>query len=79
MTTRFDGKVAIVTGAAPGIGRESALASGAAGASLVVADRAEHGMETGAQIEAAGGEAVFVRADMRSTAAVAAMVDEGFG
>jgi NAD(P)-dependent dehydrogenase (short-subunit alcohol dehydrogenase family) len=75
MTTRFDGMVAIVTGAASGIGRGSALAFGAAGAAVVVADVSEEGMDTVAEIESGGGQGVFVRADMSSTADVTEMVD----
>ena len=47
------GRVALVTGAASGIGRASALAFAAAGAAVVVSD-----------VNADGGEATFVRADV---------------
>ena len=73
----FDGKVAIVTGASGGIGRASALAFAKDGASVVVADvDVEHGHETVAMIDAAGGHAHFVRTDVSNSADVANMVAE---
>lgn len=80
---RFDGKVAIVTGAAGGIGEAYARALAAEGASVVVADLDERGEETAASITAAGGgEAAFVRVDVsspESTAAMAATTIDRFG
>jgi len=77
VTYDFDGKVAIVTGAAMGIGRASALGFARAGAAVVVADVDEPGgRETVALAEAAGGRARFVPTDVSSEASVAAMVDQ---
>jgi len=76
---RFAGKVAIVTGAARGIGEAYARALAAEGAAVVVADlNSEAGTKVAAGIEADGGQAVFAHADVadpesaRSMAALAA-------
>lgn len=70
----FQDKVALVTGAGGGIGREVALQLAAAGARVVVADVSDAGQQTAAAIEAAGGEALFVATDIRDSAQVAALV-----
>jgi len=72
----FDGKTAIVTGAASGIGRASAERLASEGASVVVADvDDEGGAETVASIEDAGGDATFVEVDVTDAASVENMVD----
>src|SRR3712207_3440408 len=75
MSTRLNGKVALVTGAASGIGRASALAFAGAGARVVVADVNEGGgEETAHLIRQAGGEAVFVRTDVSRADEVEALI-----
>jgi NAD(P)-dependent dehydrogenase (short-subunit alcohol dehydrogenase family) len=71
----LDGKVALVTGAAAGIGRASAQTFAREGACVVVADVApEGGRETVALIENAGGRASFVRSDVSVRSDVLRMV-----
>ena len=72
---RLDGKRAIVTGAASGIGRASALRFAQEGARVIASDLAEAGLaETVEQIAAAGGEARAVVADASDEDAVEALV-----
>jgi len=58
----FEGKVALVTGAASGIGKATALAYAAQGAKVIVSDLKD--LETVTMIRAKGGEASFVKADV---------------
>jgi NAD(P)-dependent dehydrogenase (short-subunit alcohol dehydrogenase family) len=75
MAGELGGKIALVTGAGSGIGRESALAFGASGAQVMVSDVVvEGGEETVALIKAAGGEATFMRADVSQRAEVEALI-----
>ncbi|HXG22788.1 MAG TPA: SDR family oxidoreductase [Methylomirabilota bacterium] len=68
-------KVALVTGAGSGIGRATALAFHREGAKVVVSDVAvESGEETVRLIKQAGGDAVFVKADVSQAADVEALV-----
>ena len=61
---RFEGKVALVTGAATGIGAATAVAFGAEGACVVLSDVNEAVLEERAQeIQSAGGQAIAVVAD----------------
>ncbi len=67
----FSGKVAVVTGGGGGIGLATCLGFAKRGARVVVVDHdAVLGQEAAAQVRAAGGEALFVRADVSRSADV---------
>ncbi|GAB3374101.1 glucose 1-dehydrogenase [Massilia agri] len=73
----FTGKVALVTGAASGLGRATALAFGRAGACVVVADTAiDGGHATAAMIVESGGKALFVRSDIARAGDVEALIEK---
>src|SRR5213593_4189049 len=74
---RLKDKVALITGAGSGIGREAALLFAREGASVVVAEVADDaGRQTAADIEKAGGRAHFVHADVSQGDDVREMVGE---
>ncbi len=76
-TQRFTGKVAFVTGATSGIGRATAIAFAQEGASVVVADIAEEGVqETARLVEETGNRALAVVCDVRKADDVKAAVDK---
>src|SRR5690349_736689 len=72
---RLDGKIAIVTGGAQGIGRACALRFASEGARVVVADlRLDRAVAVAAEIMAAGGEAVGTPVDVSRPDQAQAMV-----
>ena len=75
MGGRLDEKVAIITGAATGIGRAAAKLFAAEGAGVVVADRNQpDGEQTTKSIEEGGGRARFVNVDVSRAESVERMV-----
>jgi NAD(P)-dependent dehydrogenase (short-subunit alcohol dehydrogenase family) len=76
MAGLLEGKAALITGGARGIGRAASLAFAREGARVVVADlRGEGAQETVAMINAGGGQAVSVNGDVTKPAVVKAWVD----
>lgn len=74
---KLNGKVAIVTGAASGIGRASAIAFAREGARVLVADRSQSGAEETARcISADGFETEAIEVDVSSEADVQRMVNK---
>jgi NAD(P)-dependent dehydrogenase (short-subunit alcohol dehydrogenase family) len=75
MPLQFEGKVALVTGGASGIGRATALAFAREGARVMIDDiNIDGGEDTVRMIKEAGGEAVFVKADGRKATEVEALI-----
>ena len=77
MNTSLENKVALVTGGTSGIGKAAALALARAGAKVVVSGRREEeGRAVELAIKNAGGNAIFLRADVSREADVKALVDK---
>src|SRR5580704_4887519 len=77
MTKELAGKVGLVTGGTSGIGRDTAVVFAKAGAKVVVAGRREaEGKETIDLIHAAGGDGLFVKADVSKASEVEALIQK---
>jgi len=77
MYDSMKGRVALVTGAASGMGRASALAFAREGVRVALADWSEEGgHETESMIRDSGGEALFVRTDVSQPAEVDRLFDQ---
>ena len=76
MAKKFDGRVALVTGGASGIGKVAAQIFAREGAKVIVATDAniKGGEETVEMIKKTGGEAAFVKCDVSQASDVEAMV-----
>jgi NAD(P)-dependent dehydrogenase (short-subunit alcohol dehydrogenase family) len=75
MAGRLVGKSIVITGAASGIGKATALAAGREGAKLVLADvSVESGEETARAVKGEGGQAAFVRCDVTQPSEIETMV-----
>ena len=73
---KLENKIAIITGAASGIGKSIALAFSREGAKVVVSDiNVENGEATAARIKADHGEALFIEADVSESKAVENLID----
>ena len=80
MTGRLTGKVALITGAGMGMGREASVLFAGEGARVVVADiNAGAAAETVDLVKKAGGQAVAVTGDVAVEADVKRMIEEGVG
>jgi NAD(P)-dependent dehydrogenase (short-subunit alcohol dehydrogenase family) len=71
----LDGKVVLITGAATGIGRATALAFAACGAKLVIGDVSDAAAETVEEIKAGGGKALYLKTDVSDAASVQELVN----
>src|SRR4051794_35468262 len=77
MTLPFENKVALVTGAAMGVGLATAKAFAEAGAAVVLADHNEDALHAATDtLTAAGHKVLGVRCDVANEAEVAAMVEQ---
>ena len=77
MGKQLEGRVALVTGGSSGIGRATALTFARDGAKVVAADvNAEGGEETVSMVKEAGGDAIFVKTNVSSSAEVETLINK---
>src|SRR2546430_1587198 len=77
MSGQLNGKVALITGGASGLGRATALTFAREGAKLIIADMNEEGgQQTVHMITEQGGEATFVHVDVTQATAVQALISQ---
>jgi 3-oxoacyl-[acyl-carrier protein] reductase len=78
----LSGKVAVITGASRGIGRQTALTLAGAGATVVLTSRGDAAEAVAAEVTTAGGQALALAADVSDAEAVQRVIDttnERFG
>jgi NAD(P)-dependent dehydrogenase (short-subunit alcohol dehydrogenase family) len=73
---RIAGKVAFITGGANGIGRAATLLFAREGAKVAIADIDEAGRRLAAEVATGGGEAIFIRTDVKKEPSVRGAVEE---
>ena len=74
---RFENKVVLITGATSGIGRAAAIGFAVEGGKVAFCGRRENlGREVEAEIKSHGGDALYIRADVRDESSVKAFVDQ---
>lgn len=74
---RLQDKIILITGSASGIGRSTALLFAQEGATVIINDLSEDkGQETVQEIEANGGKAIFIKADVTNSDEVKAMIEQ---
>lgn len=78
--SRFQGKVALITGASTGIGKAIALRLGSEGAAVVVDYRTgpDEAEAVKAQIESEGGKAITLQADITQSTGIATLIDQSY-
>ena len=77
MAGMLEGRISLVTGAGSGIGRATSLVMAREGATIVVSDiNADSGEETLSAVREAGGDGMFVHADVSRPDDVAALVGQ---
>lgn len=80
MGFRLEGKSAVVTGSATGIGKAAAVLFAKEGARVVVSDvDATGGQQVAGAIKAEGGEAIFIKADVSQVADVERLIEGAVG
>jgi 3-oxoacyl-[acyl-carrier protein] reductase len=72
----LSGKVALITGASRGIGRQTALTLAGAGAAVVLTSRGDAAAAVAGEIGAAGGQALAIAADVADASAVHRVIED---
>lgn len=76
MSKRFNGKVAVVTGGASGIGEASVIQFAKEGAKVVISDMTDKGQELSEQLNGQGYETIYVKADVTNEEEVKNLIEK---